>query len=309
MKPEHSFNSLKGNDLSSSDAPKHEYLIVTADDFGYSMQRDKGIIQAFNNGIITRASLLVNGQTAQTTAVTLAGKHGLPLGLHLNLTEGKPVLENDGSSLMSEGTVYFRGKFGFREALSRGEIDMMHVKDEVEAQIETYIKLVGYPPNHVDGHQHIHICPEIRDTIAQVMISYSLHQIRIPLEPHLASWFDGNTVFYNHIFKEAKTAMDVYNKYQIRYPQAFMGISLMGKHMTTERIIQTYKATRTAAHQRPSVCEFMVHPGYPCFGNQGGCGEGPDEFARSEEREHELNVLCDSELKRILKELGVVFIS
>lgn len=82
----------------------------------------------------------------------------------------------------------------------------------------------------------------------------------------------------------------------------------MGKHMTAERIIETYKATRTT-QQRPSVCEFMVHPGYACVGNQGGCGEGPDEFACSTEREHELKVLCDSELKRILKELGVVFIS
>lgn len=128
MRTEHSFNSLNEIDFSSSDISKHEYLIVTADDFGYSMRRDEGIIQAFNNGIVTRASLLVNGQTARTTAVTLAEKHRLPLGIHLNLTEGKPLLENDSSSLKKEGTKNFRGKFRFREALSRGKIDMTHVK-------------------------------------------------------------------------------------------------------------------------------------------------------------------------------------
>ena len=80
----------------------------------------------------------------------------------------------------------------------------------------TFIKHVGYSPNHVDSHQHMHVCPEIRNVITQVMIAHSLDQVRIPLEPHLSTWFDGNTVFYNHVFEEAKTAMDFYGKYQIR---------------------------------------------------------------------------------------------
>jgi predicted glycoside hydrolase/deacetylase ChbG (UPF0249 family) len=128
MKPENSFNSLKEDGLLASDTPKCEYLIVTADDFGYAVQRDKGIIEAFNNGIITRASLLVNGFSAGTTAVKLAQEHGLILGIHLNLTEGKPVSENGNTSLTSEGNCFFRGKFGFRDALSRGEINMSHVE-------------------------------------------------------------------------------------------------------------------------------------------------------------------------------------
>ena len=92
-------------------------------------------------------------------------------------------------------------------------------------------------------------------------------------------------------------------------PESFMGISLMGKHMNIERIIQTYQATKTNQQSPTAVCEFMVHPGYPCVGNQGGCGSGPDDFACSTEREHELNVLCNPELKRILTELNVKFMS
>ena len=40
------------------------------------------------------------------------------------------------------------------------------------------------------------------------------------------------------------------------------------------------------------IVELMVHPGYRT-GNCGGCGEGPDSFAQSDEREHEMNVLKD----------------
>ncbi len=128
MKPENSFNSLTADGLLGSGTEKREYLIVTADDFGYAQQRDRGIIEAFNNGIITRASLLVNGSSARTTAVELAQEHGLKLGIHLNLTEGKPIGENGNSSLISKGSRFFQGKFGFRDALSRAEINMTHVE-------------------------------------------------------------------------------------------------------------------------------------------------------------------------------------
>jgi predicted glycoside hydrolase/deacetylase ChbG (UPF0249 family) len=127
MKAENSFNSLKENDLLYSGTDKRTYLIVTADDFGYAQKRDSGIIEAFTNGIITRASLLINGSSSRTTAVKLAKEHGLILGIHLNLTEGKPVSENSNNSLTS-GSCCFRGKFGFRDALARGEINMSHVE-------------------------------------------------------------------------------------------------------------------------------------------------------------------------------------
>lgn len=88
-----------------------------------------------------------------------------------------------------------------------------------------------------------------------------------------------------------------------------MGTSLMGKHMNVKRIIETYQATKTKQPSPGSVCEFMVHPGYSCVPKQGGCGEGPDEFACSMERWHELDVLCNSELKRAFQDLNVKFIS
>ena len=79
-----------------------------------------------------------------------------------------------------------------------------------------FIKHVGYHPNHLDGHQHIHVLPEIRDVIARVMTSYSIYQIRIPLESKLGSWFDGNRDFYNKVFEDSRRAIDIYRKYNIR---------------------------------------------------------------------------------------------
>lgn len=113
-------------------------LIVTADDCGICLERDLGIIEAFQNGIVTSASLIVTGSSC-TSAAKQASDAGLKLGLHLNLTEGPPassqdsvpsllthekVLGNWTGSWASEGVgagerLQFRGKYGLRKAAER----------------------------------------------------------------------------------------------------------------------------------------------------------------------------------------------
>ena len=45
-----------------------------------------------------------------------------------------------------------------------------------------------------------------------------------------------------------------------------------------------------------NIAELMVHPGYRT-GHLGGCGDGPDDFAQSSEREHEIKILMDPTMK------------
>ena len=75
-------------------------------------------------------------------------------------------------------------------------------------------------------------------------------------------------------------------------------------NMTTERlcsrIISFFENAQRQLHgcQATITCELMVHPGYRCQG-LGGCGDpcGPDDFACSGEREHELEILNSDKLK------------
>ena len=55
-------------------------LIITADDFGYSNNRNEGIIKSYQAGGMTRASLMVNAEACQNAA-QLALKHSVPLGM------------------------------------------------------------------------------------------------------------------------------------------------------------------------------------------------------------------------------------
>lgn len=54
-------------------------LIITADDMGYNVERNRGIIECFQRGAITNSSLMVNG-IAAADAAHLALKYGLPTG-------------------------------------------------------------------------------------------------------------------------------------------------------------------------------------------------------------------------------------
>lgn len=55
-------------------------LIITADDFGYDQDRNRGIVECFRNGAITRTTLLVNGR-ASVEASQLAKSYQIPLGV------------------------------------------------------------------------------------------------------------------------------------------------------------------------------------------------------------------------------------
>ena len=67
-------------------------LIINGDDFGLSAENNAGIIAAYRNGGLTGTSLMMGGDAAQA-AVELARQHPkLAVGLHVSLSDTKPVL-------------------------------------------------------------------------------------------------------------------------------------------------------------------------------------------------------------------------
>src|SRR5919198_2830696 len=68
-------------------------LIVNADDFGRSRAINEAVARAHREGILTSASLMVNGEAAGE-AVDLARQHPrLGVGLHLSLILGTAALK------------------------------------------------------------------------------------------------------------------------------------------------------------------------------------------------------------------------
>ncbi|XP_040204348.1 carbohydrate deacetylase [Rana temporaria] len=297
-------------------------LVVTGDDFGYCPRRDVGIVECFQAGAISNVSLLVNGNSA-ASAANLANRYNIPIGLHANLSEGIPVcgdLQHNSTLISAQG--FFHGKMGIRKALAQGLLNMAEVRQELCAQVRRFRELTGQNPQHMDGHQHVHVLPRIREVFAQVLNEHGIAYTRVPVEVGLnkCDWIQGELMeFYRGVENDALNTVEVFKNHDIRWPDIYIGLSTMGKNMTISNIqqgldysIQSLHSCQSphsplcSPHSRTSITiELMTHPGYPSVPPVGGCGEGPDDFSQSWERLHEMEVLKNPLLHNYYSEMGI----
>ena len=105
-------------------------VIFNADDFGYSRGINRGIAEAHDAGVVTAATLVVNGRAAEEAVRLARARPGLSVGLHVNFT-------NEAQRLVD---------LEDREAC----------RAELRAQYARFLELVGQKPTHLDSHQHVH---------------------------------------------------------------------------------------------------------------------------------------------------------
>ena len=76
-------------------------LIVTADDFGMSMEVNEAVEEAHREGILTCASLVVAGDAAQDAVKRAKRLPGLGVGLHLAIFGAKASARGEVPTLIS----------------------------------------------------------------------------------------------------------------------------------------------------------------------------------------------------------------
>jgi predicted glycoside hydrolase/deacetylase ChbG (UPF0249 family) len=130
------------------------YLIVNADDYAMSPGVSRGILEAHARGVVTSTTTLVNTPgAAEALAAARAGAPALGLGLHVNLSFGRPMLPPGAvPSLVGDDGDFFSGA-RLLDAMKHFRTD--DVRREVTAQFARFVQLVGRPPDHLDSHQHL----------------------------------------------------------------------------------------------------------------------------------------------------------
>jgi hopanoid biosynthesis associated protein HpnK len=158
-------------------------LIVSADDLGLTAGVNRGILRAFQDGIVTSASLLVTGSGFEE-AVTLARQNPeLDVGLHLTLVEERAVLGREVIPTLVDETGRFHPTSSefFRRALL-GRINWDEVKLETAAQIARFQK-TGLRLSHLDSHQHLHMFPPVFQIVRELTRGMNNVWIRNPAGP------------------------------------------------------------------------------------------------------------------------------
>ena len=166
-------------------------LIANADDLGMSEAINRGILHAFQAGIVRSASLMVN-MPAVEHGVELARKNpDLEIGLHLNITAGHCC--SDPARIPSLVTP--DGTFRFDEARIDDSVSWLHklvetdpqtideIVTEFRAQIERF-KQTGVELRHLNTHHYSSLFhPGILSALLKVTLEESLpcRGISLPL--------------------------------------------------------------------------------------------------------------------------------
>jgi predicted glycoside hydrolase/deacetylase ChbG (UPF0249 family) len=135
-------------------------IILCADDYAISQGVSRGILELAHRRRISATSAIVSLDRWPQDAPALAEARGhIAVGLHVNLTLGRPL--GPMPSLADRGHLPKLRSLVLR-ALAR-RIDVAEVAAEVERQIDRFMRVLGFPPDHVDGHQHVHTLPWVRE--------------------------------------------------------------------------------------------------------------------------------------------------
>jgi hopanoid biosynthesis associated protein HpnK len=277
-------------------------LIVNADDFGLTAGVNRAIIEAHTRGIVTSATLMAN-TPAFDDAARLAKEHSsLGVGLHFNITQGRPVADASRvSSLLDD-----RGEFlGTTTALARrliaGRLKVVEIALELRAQIEKALD-AGLRLTHVDSHKHSHALPQICEAMALTMREYGINAARLPRE----AWrFDRAAKSFKLIAQSAgafglaqlcRIGEARLKRLNVRTPDFFFGVARTG-FWTKEWLIDLIERLPEGSS------ELMCHPGYD-----------DDELSHvktrlRQSRVNELRLLADPDVMAKLKERDVRLIN
>jgi len=137
-------------------------FVLCADDFALSPGVSKAIIELLCQGRLTATGAMTNRPNWQDAAPRLREFGGMAdLGVHLNLTCG------DSLGVMSRFAPTGRlPAFGrvLRGALWR-RLPVAEIADEFRRQIDAFAHHMGREPDFLDGHQHVHAFPQIREAL------------------------------------------------------------------------------------------------------------------------------------------------
>ncbi|MEP7296690.1 MAG: ChbG/HpnK family deacetylase [Burkholderiales bacterium] len=136
-------------------------LALCADDFGLSPGISAGIARLAHSKRLTAISCITNSPHWVEQAKRLQGlPESVDIGLHLNFTEGKPLsarLARRWPTLPALPVLIARAHVHW--------LPQAEMRNEVHAQLRAFIHAVGVPPRFIDGHQHVHHLPGLRDSI------------------------------------------------------------------------------------------------------------------------------------------------
>ena len=133
---------------------------LIADDYGLAPGVSSAILDLIERGRLTGTGCMTGFPEWQEAAARIKPLRGrAAVGLHLTLTD--QIAATGPSSLAPDGKLPRLASLAL--PLRRGRIDERDVHAELDAQYERFVEALAGPPDYIDGHQHVHFLPVVRN--------------------------------------------------------------------------------------------------------------------------------------------------
>jgi hypothetical protein len=143
---------------------------LCADDYGISRSVNSAIRELILRGRLNATSVMMAAPHIDASEATAldklnSGTKRAALGLHVTLTAPfKPI----GADFAPLGHGHFLSlKKMMRAAVTR-RLRPERLVSEITAQVQAFVTVLGRPPDFIDGHQHVHLFPQVRDAVLKV---------------------------------------------------------------------------------------------------------------------------------------------
>jgi predicted glycoside hydrolase/deacetylase ChbG (UPF0249 family) len=144
---------------------------LCADDYALTPAVSRGILELLGAGRLTAVSVLVTRPGwAEAVSELRPFAHIADIGLHLNLTLGAPL----GAMASLAPSHRFPALGPLVRSALLGRLPAEEIAAEIARQIDAFAEHFGRLPDYVDGHQHVHALPVIRDALLRSLVERRL---------------------------------------------------------------------------------------------------------------------------------------
>ncbi|TYB79044.1 carbohydrate deacetylase [Bizionia myxarmorum] len=240
-------------------------LITNSDDFGLTDSITNAIIDTHLNGIMTSTTMMSNMAGFEYAAKMAKENPNLGVGIHFNLTEGKPITEVSKIPDLIDAQGNFRSNAVQRKNFLFGKHKLTQIELELQNQLENLLdnQII---PTHFDSHHHITGVPLAFKASANIAKQYQINKARVTNIDFLySSFYQGSSLSkVKHIFKNApKAFIHKRNKTQLRK----QGFHTPDTKTLPNRVLPVLndpieQFIRTLSMLKAGVTEISFHPGY-----------------------------------------------
>jgi predicted glycoside hydrolase/deacetylase ChbG (UPF0249 family) len=153
--------------------------MITADDFGYSLDTYLETIRLYEVGMLNNISIMPNMPETKKALAFASVENKASYGVHLTFCRDSiesPLL-SDVDSLVDKNGIFYLGRDAqFRALFSR--FSVTEIEREMRAQLDVVANHVDI--SYVDSHMHLHKYPVFMCVLKKVLPEYGIKYVRAP---------------------------------------------------------------------------------------------------------------------------------